>query len=213
MQSYDLFMIVVLVAATIRGLWKGLVWQLASLASIVLSYWVAYQFRDQVAQHIGATPPWNVFLSMLILYLGTSLLVWILFRYVRAFIDNLKLESFDRQIGAILGAAKGVVLCVIITLFAVTLSSEPQQRAIIESRSGYYIAHLLNKAHAIMPSEIHDVLHVQLHKLDESLENPPAEHNGHHHVDDGHSAPDHHVDDGHSDPDHHTANSPTDLPF
>jgi membrane protein required for colicin V production len=176
MQAYDILMLVVLVVATVRGLWKGLAWQVASLGSIVLSYFVAIQFRAPLAEYIDASPPWNKFLAMLVLFLLTSLLVWTLFRFVRAFIDRVKLKEFDHQIGALLGAAKGVLLCIIITLFTVALASESQRESVIGSRSGYYIAHLLNRAHGIMPREIHDVLHPYLHSLEDSLDH---EHNPH----------------------------------
>ena len=38
MQIYDLIMITVLIAAMVFGAWKGFVWQLASLSSLVVSY-------------------------------------------------------------------------------------------------------------------------------------------------------------------------------
>ena len=180
MQAYDIFMLTVLIAATVWGLWKGLAWQLASLGSIVLSYFVAFQFRGPVSKYIDATPPWNVFLAMLALYLATSALVWLGFRLVSSFIDRVKLKEFDHQIGAILGAAKGVVLCVIITLFAVTLAGESQRKMIIESRSGHYIAILLDKSHGIMPKELHDILHPHHQKLDEAMQQASqAGHNQH----------------------------------
>jgi membrane protein required for colicin V production len=174
MQAYDIVMIVVLVAATIFGAWKGLAWQLASLGAIVASYVVALQFRDELAVHIKAAPPWNVFVAMLVLYVGTSLLIWIFFRMVSGFIDKLKLNEFDRQIGALFGFAKGVLLCVIITLFAVTLLGDSQREAIVQSRSGFYIARLLDKSHSVMPQEIHDVLSPYIHTLDERLQHVEA---------------------------------------
>ena len=70
MQTYDIIMIVVLVAATVFGALKGLAWQLASLASIFVSYYVAYRFRNSVAELIDATSPWNTFLAMLLLFVG-----------------------------------------------------------------------------------------------------------------------------------------------
>ena len=114
-------MLAVLLAATACGAWKGVAWQVASLGAIVASYVVAYRYRDAVAAWIPATAPWRVFLAMLLLYVGTSLAIWIVFRLVSRLIDRMKLKEFDRQIGALLGLAKGMVLCVIITLFAVTL--------------------------------------------------------------------------------------------
>lgn len=183
MESYDIIMLVVLVGATIFGAWKGLAWQVASLASIVLSYLVALEFRDEVARHISAEPPWNMFCAMLILYLGTSLAIWIAFRLVSDFIDRLKLKEFDRQIGALLGLAKGVALCTITTLFAVTLvGPDSEWRQMIEgSRSARYIAVLLDKAHAIMPPEAHDAVSTFIHTLDETLPDGYQTTDEHHH--------------------------------
>jgi membrane protein required for colicin V production len=170
LQSYDLLMLLVLGAATAFGAWKGLAWQVASLASIFLSYVLAVKFRGPVAAAIDAQPPWNMFLAMLILYVGASLVIWILFRFVRKSIDRLRLKEFDRQIGALVGLAKGVLLCVIITLFAVTLTGDQRRQAIVNSNSGYYIAVLLDRSHAIMPPEVHEVLAPYIHKLDERLD-------------------------------------------
>jgi len=170
MDTYDILMIAVLVVATLFGAWKGLAWQVASLAAIVASYYVAFHFRDRLAAHIHTAPPWNVFLAMLVLYVGTSFAIWVLFRLVSGLIDRVKLKEFDRQIGALFGLAKGVLLCVIITLFAVTLLGDGQRQAIIHSRSGYYIAVLLDKADRMLPQEVHDVLHPYIHEFDAKLQ-------------------------------------------
>jgi membrane protein required for colicin V production len=158
MQGYDFVMIGVLVGAVAWGAWKGFAWQVASTASMVLSYFVALNFRAPLAQVITADPPWNVFAAMLVLFLGTSLIVWLCFNFVSAAIEKMKLKEFDRQVGAILGLAKGVILCIIITLFAMTLLDQPRRQAIVNSRSGMYIAQILAKADAIMPKEVRQVL-------------------------------------------------------
>jgi membrane protein required for colicin V production len=180
MQGYDLLMIIVLVAAVVWGAWKGFAWQVASLASLVASYVVAITFRQQgsqlVSRFIDAAPPWNMFLAMLILFLGTSLVVWLGFNLVAEFIEKVKLKEFDRQVGALFGLGKGVLLCVLITLFAVTLLSEPQRQAICTSRSGYYIAVLLDHAHAVIPGEVHDVLGPYIDRFDSQVDHP---HTGH----------------------------------
>jgi membrane protein required for colicin V production len=166
MQTYDIIMLVVLAATTFLGFRKGLAWQIASVAAIVVSYLVAVQFREVLAPRIDAEPPWNTFLAMLILYVGTSFVIWLVFQFVRGFIDRAKLHEFDHQLGAVFGLAKGVLLCVIITLFAVTLLSDDQRRQIIHSRSGLCIAQLLDRADAIMPEELHEFLHPYLHRLE-----------------------------------------------
>lgn len=173
MEPYDIIMLLVIIAATVFGAWKGLVWQVASVAAIVVSYLVALRFREPVAARLGFEPPWDTFIAMLILYLATSLGIWIVFRFVSEFINRLKLREFDRQIGALVGLAKGILLCIVITLFAVSLSKDSWRAKIIDSTSGYYIAVLLDKAHPVMPEEVHKVLEPYLHSLDERLDDPP----------------------------------------
>jgi membrane protein required for colicin V production len=169
MELYDLLMIAVLIAATLFGAWKGLVWQLAYLAAVIASYFVALRFREQVSVHVHAAPPWNVFVAMLVLFVSTSLAIWVLFRMVSKFIDRMRLKEFDRQLGAIFGFAKGLLLCVIITLFAVTLLGDNQRQMIVRSKSGLYIARLLDKSSAVMPREIHEVLAPYINTLDRQL--------------------------------------------
>lgn len=166
MQVYDMIMLIVLGVTAFFGFRRGLAWQVASVGAIVASYIVAMRFRDVVAPHLRATPPWDTFLAMLILYVATSFVIWVLFQLVSGIIDRLKLKEFDRQLGLLFGLAKGILLCVIITLFAVTLLGADLRRQIIDSRSGYYIAKLLNQADAIMPEELHQYLDPYLKQLD-----------------------------------------------
>jgi membrane protein required for colicin V production len=157
LQGYDILMLSVLIAATVFGLWKGMVWQLASLASVFLSVVVAIRFSDRLARHLSAEVPWNRFLAMFILYLLTSAVVWLSFRMVARLIDRVRLKDFDHQVGAIFGLAKGVVYCVVITFFAVTISEDTRQ-TVLRSRSGYYIAVLTRSAEPVLPKEIRDVV-------------------------------------------------------
>ena len=169
MEPYDICMLVVLVGTTVFGAWKGMAWQVASSASLVLSYAVALRFSERMAPHFGQQAPLNRFIAMLVLYLGTSLVIWLLFRVVAGFIDRVRLKEFDRQMGALFGAAKGILVCVAITFFAVTLSSKART-AVLHSRSGYYIALLLQRANAVMPKELHEVLDPYLNKLEHDLD-------------------------------------------
>lgn len=171
MQAYDLIMLIVLAMATIFGAIKGFAWQVASFASIIVSYVVAYRFRFDVAEMIQAKPPWNLFLAMLILYVGTSFVIWVAFRLFSGMIDRVRLKEFDRHLGAAFGLAKGLVYCLLITMFAMSLLGPNQQAAICQSRSGYYIATALDRGVGVLPKEIHDVVGPYLANLDNKLKN------------------------------------------
>lgn len=168
MEIYDIIMLAVLAGATLFGAWKGLAWQIASLGAIVASSFVALKFDTPLAESLPVGPPWDVPLSWVILFVGTSFVIWVVFRYVSDFIDRLKLKEFDRQIGAIFGLAKGVLICAIVTVFLVSLV-EPIRAPILRSYSAYYIAVFLDKAHAYLPNDIHDKLEPVIHSLDERL--------------------------------------------
>ncbi len=158
METYDIIMLLVLAVATVFGARKGLAWQVASISSIVASYFIAYRFREPVAAAIKADPPWNTFLAMLILYLSASAAIWLAFRFVSELIDRVRLKEFDHHAGAVLGFCRGILWCVIITLFAVTLLGESQRQKIVQSKSGHYIAVLLDRSEAVMPAELQGVL-------------------------------------------------------
>ena len=174
MQTYDIIMLAVLALTTLFGAWKGLAWQVASLSSIFLSYFIAYNFREPMSRMISAAPPWNLFVGMLILYLGASLVIWLTFRFVSELIERVRLKEFDRHAGAVLGLARGILWCAIITLFAFTLLGDGEKRAIVQSRSGFYIAKLLDQAEPIMPTELHQMLAPYIQSLDAGLgQSPP----------------------------------------
>lgn len=178
MQTYDMLMVLVLVAATLFGFWKGMAWQVASLASLVLSYFAALRFADQLAPMISNHSPWNKFVAMLAIYIATSFVIWTLFRLVSGAIDRVKLDSFDHQMGGLFGLAKGVLACIAITFFAVTILPQAQKDSIIASRTGEYIIVFLDKAHSIVPPEVHDVIHPYVERIEQRLD-PNHQSHGH----------------------------------
>ncbi len=170
MSTYDLVMLAVMAGAILFGIWKGLAWQIASLGAIFISYIVAMNFRGQVASMIKADPPWDRFLAMFILFVGTSFAVWIAFGFVRRTIERMHLNSFDRQIGGVLGAVKGVILCTIVTLFAVSLLGDSTRRAICTSKSGNYIARALVQLDGLVPTEISKYIDPYIDRFNDAMD-------------------------------------------
>lgn len=170
MQTYDTIMLLILVSATIFGAIKGFAWQVASIASIVASYFVAYYFRNDVSKVINAQYPWNLFLAMLVLYGGSSFFIWMIFRLVSTTIDKVRLKEFDRHMGALFGFAKGMAFCLLITMFAMALLGVDKQRAICSSRSGYVLSKILANADGILPKEVDAIIGPHLDQLEHKLE-------------------------------------------
>lgn len=167
-HPYDIVMLAVLILAGVFGAWKGMVWQIASLASVGLSVFAAVTFSPQLAPHLSQQEPWNRFLAMLILYAGTSLGVWMVFRMVSGALERIKLKEFDVQMGAAFGLLKGALLCLVITFFAVTLSESARQ-SILESKSGVLIARGIRHATPVLPEEVRQVIGQYLDQLENQL--------------------------------------------
>jgi membrane protein required for colicin V production len=76
-------------------------------------------------------------------------------------------------LGAIFGLVKGVLYCVLITFFAVTLS-EAARQIVLQSRSGDLIARGIRNANPIIPEDLRTYLGKYIDELDEKLHAPPA---------------------------------------
>lgn len=178
MATYDLLMIAILVGLTLYGYFKGMAWQIAYIASFVASYFIANQFADQMApwftQQFGLPAPTNKFAAWGVIYAGASLGVWMIFRIVRGGIDKVKMEGFDHQMGAILGFGRGALWCVGVTFLLMTVLPTPQafKQQIVSSKSGYYIASVIDKSPKVFPPEVHQVIGPYLQQLGNELNQP-----------------------------------------
>ena len=166
MGIYDIAMLIVVGGSIWFGYWKGLAWQIASLSAIIVSYIVAVNFRDQVAGFIQTDEPWNRIGAMLILFLGTSLIIWTIYASVAKSLKKHELKGFDRQTGALLGAVKGALLCMVITMFSVSLLGENAHNAIDGSKFGPYVETGIWKVSAFVPEELAKYVdpHIQSYK-------------------------------------------------
>lgn len=169
-EGYDLMMLGILAAAALLGYFKGIVWQIAWIAGIAASTFVALRFAGQLAPFVGQPPPWNRLIAMLGLYVGTSLVVWLLFRVVSGAIDAVHLSAFDHQLGLLLGIAKGALLCIVITFFAVTLAPAYRPQ-VVGSQSGRIVAEVITRADEILPREIAEAVNPFVKQFEDTLRN------------------------------------------
>lgn len=171
LEGYDLVMLGILAVAALLGYFKGMVWQLAWIAGIVASSFVALRFSSQVAPFFGQQAPWNRFTAMLALYAATSIVVWLVFRVISGAINAIHLSAFDHQLGLLLGLAKGALLCIVVTFFAVTLAPAYRDQ-IVGSRSGRLVAELIVRADTYLPKEIHDTVDPFVKQFEQQFQAP-----------------------------------------
>jgi membrane protein required for colicin V production len=172
-EGYDLVMLGILAAAAVLGYFKGLVWQIAWIAGIAASSYVAIRFGGPLSPFFGQQAPWNKLIAMLALYVATSLAVWLVFRVVSGAINAIHLSAFDHQLGLLLGLAKGGLLCVVITFFAVTLAPGYRDQ-IVASRSGRIVAELIVRADQYLPKDVVETVSPFVRQFEDQLRRPPG---------------------------------------
>lgn len=164
MQTYDVIMLAILGVSVFFGFLKGFAWQVASVAAFVVSYFVAANFSGQVASYFGM----NNFVAMFLLFIGTSLAIWVGYGFVHKQIENFQLKSFDRQIGAVVGLGTGIILCLVVTFCAV-MTGEGMGRKVVKSQSGKYITQVIQKLDGILPEEVRSKVEPYLNDLNDEL--------------------------------------------
>ncbi len=157
MTPYDAAMAAVVVAGMIWGAWRGITWQLASIASLVLGYTVSQPLSGQVAEHFPGPPVVARALAMLAIYAAVSGGVFLAAWLVRATLRQLKFEEYDRHLGMVLGGLEGALLGLVITFFVASLA--PQTRnTIFGSPTGHLVGRLMDTVGPVLPAEVRNEL-------------------------------------------------------
>ena len=162
---YDWLMLAIIVFMSVRGAIKGFVWQLATIGAIVLCFTFAGTLSESVAPVIPLGHPLNRWAAMFLLYVGFSFLTFALARSLRNGLEKAKFTEYDRHLGGVFGLIKGLILCLVITFFTVTLS-EPLRSQVMDAQSGRYAALLMDRLHPVMSDEFHDIVEPYIHNLD-----------------------------------------------
>jgi len=172
-EGYDLVMLGILASAAVLGYFKGILWQLAWIAGIAASGFVALRFGGPLAPFFGSQGPWNRLLAMLALYVATSLAVWLVFSAVSGLVRTVQLSAFDHQLGLLLGLAKGALLCIVITFFTVTLAPAYRDQ-IVSSKSGRLVAELIVRADQYLPPDVVETVRPFVQRFEDELRRPAA---------------------------------------
>ncbi len=150
---YDALLLLILLFHTWRGAARGVTWQLAGIAAILLCFLFAAPLSISVAPLIKLDPPLNRYVAMLAIYLVFSLGSFAAARTVRGLLETLRFQEFDRHLGAVMGFLKGATLCLIMTFFVVTLSATAREQ-VLRRPGGRLAGYLLYKLDGILPREL-----------------------------------------------------------
>ena len=119
MNYLDVIFIVIAGFFCIRGFFRGLILEVASIAGVIGGFILANTYYEQLTVHIEAflDPRWSGIAAYAVIFLGVLLGVAIIAGLIRKIIGAAGISWLDYTFGGVLGGAKGVLLCAIILAF------------------------------------------------------------------------------------------------
>ena len=137
---YDLAVVVIVIISAIRGFQKGLIHQLGALISMIAGVIVSIQFTPTLAAQLPGSDNVRSASAFIILLLGVTLVVWGIVNLISHIITNLNLNSWNNQMGALLGVIYGILWAVALTFILLAFAVPAPVSQIVVDENGNQIS-------------------------------------------------------------------------
>lgn len=142
MNWIDSTIILLVLLCAALGYWSGFVWQTVRLAGLVVALWVAQTYHGPVAARLRGDIPAQsrMIISYGALLLACLIVAGVIMLMIRKPLDAAKPKTTDRLFGTILGAAKGVLVCGVLSVLVLSYTDRGTalRTGVVGSRlSGY----------------------------------------------------------------------------
>lgn len=128
MNGLDIAILVVLAGFLIKGLLRGLLKEVCSLAGLFVGAFLAFRFHGPLAEElmrrVDLPTQIAVVITFMTLFLATMIFFLVLGFLLSRFVKLLFLGGFNRVVGGFFGLAQGVLLLAVV-LFALWLRPLP----------------------------------------------------------------------------------------
>lgn len=149
-QIFDLAVVGTILYCAWKGASRGLVSQAAWVIALILCFKFSGVLAPVVEPAIAVDQPLKRWIAMAIVYLGLCLVSFVAAGMLTGWLIRAKLKDVDRHLGAILGLVKGIVVCMTVMFFSLTLS-ESSRSLVAHSRSAYAAALMLYHLDPLFP--------------------------------------------------------------
>lgn len=128
MNGIDIAILVILCGFLLKGLLRGLLKEICSLAGLFIGAFLAFRYHgplaDALLQRVDLPTEIAVAITFTVLFLATMAFFLVLGFLLSRFVKLLFLGGFNRLIGGLFGLCQGVLLLAVV-LFALSLRPVP----------------------------------------------------------------------------------------
>lgn len=156
MNTFDIIVVVILAYSLLRGLFRGLLKEAASVAGVLGGFFLAYGFYATVAGYLTglvSNPAYRNILAFLAIFCLVVIAVNVVAVIVKYLMRIVFLGWLDRLGGFVFGAAKGVLIVSVIFL-ALTAFLPKGTPLIRDSATAPFVAVVAENLAALISSDI-----------------------------------------------------------
>lgn len=156
MNPLDIFFIAVLAFFFLRGIFRGLVQEISSIAGLILGFFLANAYYQSLVPPIAkliSNENYAAIASYLLIFFGTMFAILLLSVAIRSLLKLAMLGWLDRIGGGGLGFIKATLICSI-TLLLLTTFMPTDTAFIQDSKLAPYINQMNKNIVRMMPSDL-----------------------------------------------------------
>lgn len=119
MTTVDILLLLALLASVLLGLWRGLVYEVLSVAGWVVAFFVAQWYAEPVSWRLplgDTAEPLRYAAGFAVVFVVTAFAAGLLAWLLKMLIEKVGLRPVDRALGAAFGLMRGAVILLAVTL-------------------------------------------------------------------------------------------------
>lgn len=168
----DVIVLAVILAAAVRGAWKGMAWQLVRTVGLVAALWLAATFDEPfgawLGERVGFLENVASFAAWFLIFLGAiAVATWFAWM-AKGAMQKVLLGGVDRLFGFLLGGVMGLLLATVGFLaWGNFVSDEYLQETMEGSVSLAWMHKVVDTAEPLLPTAVLERWQPFLHRLHE----------------------------------------------
>lgn len=157
----DWILLGVLFVSMMVGFWRGLVYEVLSLAGWVAAFVLAQWFASDVIVWLpflkGAAEPVQYAIAFVVVFIATLFAAGLVSWLIKKLVETVGLRSVDRSLGALFGLARGLVLLLALTV-VVQLTGFSTEVWWKNARGPVFLSASLDRLKPLLPQSFAEIL-------------------------------------------------------
>jgi membrane protein required for colicin V production len=171
MNPFDMVIVVILGYGVIRGIFRGLIRELAAIAGVAVGFYVAYANYKTVSPMLArwvSTPAYVDIVGFILLFCAVLMIITGAGILIRLIVKVALLGVFDRILGGFFGGLKGALIVSLLFVLLVSFLPAGGVKIVSDSKLAPYVNTISKGVVAVIPKEMRDSFVKNIEELKKS---------------------------------------------